>query len=161
MNFKYSKNRCAFVASILVGCTITTFAQNIVVGEPVMLESSPPISDSKTVTSTPNSLQETGSEIISTTPKQLSNLSITAGERLKPTLKKWLADQNVDLVWAATSSSAGRVRDVVLEADFESTSFNVSEALTEILSPFDFEAEIAQNNGVIKRVTVRNARNGL
>ncbi len=88
------------------------------------------------------------------------NLSIRSGERLMPTLKKWLADQNVELVWTANAATAGRVRDVVFEDDFESSSADLSVALTESLSPFGFEAEISSGSA-IRRVTVRNLRSNL
>lgn len=89
-----------------------------------------------------------------------SNLVIKQTDRLMPTLKKWLADQNVELVWAANAQTAGRVRDVVFEDDFESSSSDIGVALTEVLSPFGFEAEIS-TNASMRRVTVRNLRGNL
>jgi hypothetical protein len=93
-------------------------------------------------------------------PIQFPGLSVRSGERLMPMLKKWLADQNVELVWAANAQTAGRVRDVVFEDDFESSSADISVALTEVLSPFGFEAEIS-TNASMRRVTVRNLRGNL
>jgi hypothetical protein len=87
-------------------------------------------------------------------------LVIRAGERLMPTLKKWLADQNIELIWAANSSTAGRVRDVVFEDDFESSASDVNVALTEVLSSFALEAEIS-TSASMRRVTVRNLRTNL
>lgn len=92
--------------------------------------------------------------------KSMPSLAIRSGERLMPMLKKWLADQNVELVWAANAQTAGRVRDVVFEDDFESSSADISVALTEVLSPFGFEAEIS-TNASMRRVTVRNLRGNL
>ena len=89
-----------------------------------------------------------------------SNLVIKQTDRLMPALKKWLADQNVELVWAANAQTAGRVRDVVFEDDFESSSSDIGVALTEVLSPFGFEAEIS-TNASMRRVTVRNLRGNL
>ena len=88
-------------------------------------------------------------------------LVIRQGERLMPTLKTWLASQSIDLVWAASATTSGRVRDVVLEDDFQASAADVRTALNEVLEPFGFEAEIAKNSGAVKRVTVRNSRNGL
>jgi hypothetical protein len=78
-----------------------------------------------------------------------------------PTLKTWLASQSIELVWAASATTSGRVRDVVLEDDFQASAADVQTALNEVLEPFGFEAEIAKNSGAVKRVTVRNSRNGL
>ncbi len=88
-------------------------------------------------------------------------LVIRQGERLMPTLKTWLASQSIELVWAASATTSGRVRDVVLEDDFQASAADVQTALNEVLEPFGFEAEIAKNSGAVKRVTVRNSRNGL
>ena len=88
-------------------------------------------------------------------------LVIRQGDRLMPTLKTWLASQSIDLVWAASATTSGRVRDVVLEDDFQASAADVQTALNEVLEPFGFEAEIAKNSGAVKRVTVRNSRNGL
>ncbi|BDU56969.1 hypothetical protein [Limnohabitans sp. TEGF004] len=88
-------------------------------------------------------------------------LVIRQGDRLMPTLKAWLASQSIDLVWAASATTSGRVRDVVLEDDFQASAADVQTALNEVLEPFGFEAEIAKNSGAVKRVTVRNSRNGL
>lgn len=88
-------------------------------------------------------------------------LYIRQGDRLMPVLKSWLASQSIELVWAASASTSGRVRDVVLEDDFQASSTDVREALIEILEPFGFEAEFAKNKGAVMRVTVRNSRNGL
>ncbi len=88
-------------------------------------------------------------------------LVIRQGDRLMPTLKTWLASQSIDLVWAASATTSGRVRDVVLEDDFQASQSDVQTALNEVLEPFGFEAEIAKNSGAVKRVTVRNSRNGL
>jgi hypothetical protein len=88
-------------------------------------------------------------------------LVIRQGDRLMPTLKTWLASQSIELVWAASATTSGRVRDVVLEDDFQASAADVQTALNEVLEPFGFEAEIAKNSGAVKRVTVRNSRNGL
>lgn len=88
-------------------------------------------------------------------------LVIRQGDRLMPTLKTWLASQSIELVWAASATTSGRVRDVVLEDDFQASAVDVQTALNEVLEPFGFEAEIAKNSGAVKRVTVRNSRNGL
>lgn len=88
-------------------------------------------------------------------------LWIREGERLRPALKTWLNAQSIELVWAASATTSGRVRDVILEDEFRASSLDVREALTEILSPFGFEAELAKNSGSLQRVTVRNSRNGL
>lgn len=88
-------------------------------------------------------------------------LVIRQGDRLMPTLKNWLASQSIELVWAASATTSGRVRDVVLEDDFQASAADVQTALNEVLEPFGFEAEIAKNSGAVKRVTVRNSRNGL
>lgn len=91
----------------------------------------------------------------------ISPLVIRQGDRLMPTLKNWLASQSIELVWAASATTSGRVRDVVLEDDFQASAADVQTALNEVLEPFGFEAEIAKNSGAVKRVTVRNSRNGL
>ncbi len=88
-------------------------------------------------------------------------LVIRQGDRVMPTLKTWLASQSIELVWAASATTSGRVRDVVLEDDFQASAADVQTALNEVLEPFGFEAEIAKNSGAVKRVTVRNSRNGL
>lgn len=88
-------------------------------------------------------------------------LVIRQGDRLMPTLKTWLTSQSIELVWAASATSSGRIRDVVLEDDFQASAADIQTALNEILEPFGFEAEIAKNSGAVKRVTVRNSRNGL
>jgi len=87
-------------------------------------------------------------------------LSIRQGERLMPSLKLWLANQSIELVWAAPASTPGRVRDVVMDDDFQASSQDLRAVLSEVLEPFGFEAEIATNTGALQRITVRNARNG-
>ena len=87
-------------------------------------------------------------------------LFIRQGERLMPSLKLWLANQSIELVWAAPASTQGRVRDVVMDDDFQASSQDLRAVLSEILEPFGFEAEIATNTGALQRITVRNARNG-
>ncbi len=89
-----------------------------------------------------------------------SALFIRQGERLMPSLKLWLANQSIELVWAAPASTPGRVRDVVMDDDFQASSQDLRAVLSEVLEPFGFEAEIATNTGALQRITVRNARNG-
>lgn len=103
-------------------------------------------------------------EVVQASAPQVSKpqpLWIRQGERLRTALKTWLNAQSVELVWAASATTSGRVRDVILEDEFQASSLDISEVLTEILSPFGFEAELAKNSGSLQRVTVRNSRNGL
>ena len=93
-------------------------------------------------------------------PATVQPLFIRQGERLMPTLKLWLANQSMELVWAAPASTSGRVRDVVMDDDFQASSQDLRAVLSEVLEPFGFEAEIATNSGALQRITVRNARNG-
>ncbi len=127
---------------------------------------------------TPGAVIEIPSEVVRTQPAGTSGVISTAtpviavapptpplvirqGDRLMPTLKTWLASQSIELVWAASATTSGRVRDVVLDDDFQASAVDVQTALNEVLEPFGFEAEIAKNSGAVKRVTVRNSRNGL
>jgi hypothetical protein len=161
MNFTFSKHGCLLIA-MSMSCATSCLAQDIELGEPISIEQ-PKTFSSEVSAPVPTLAQsvlpiETGST--PTPPKSIGSLAIQSGERLMPTLKKWLADQNVELVWAANASTAGRVRDVVFDDDFESSSADIAVALTEVLSPFGFEAEISANSS-LRRVTVRNLRNNL
>lgn len=161
MKLNTLKHGCWFIV-LGMTCAAASQAQDIELGEPVSIEQ--PKAFSSVVNTAPETLispaHSTEPPIYSVAPKSTPSLAIRSGERLMPMLKKWLADQNVELVWAANASTAGRVRDVVFEDDFESSSADITVALTEVLSPFGFEAEISANSS-LRRVTVRNLRNNL
>lgn len=137
-------------------------AQDIELGEPVFIEQ--PKALSSVVNTAPatqiSPATSTEPPIYSVAPKSTPSLAIRSGERLMSMLKKWLADQNIELVWAANAQTAGRIRDVVFEDDFESSAADINVALTEVLSPFGFEAEIS-TSASMRRVTVRNLRGNL
>jgi hypothetical protein len=159
MNFIFSKQGFLLVA-IGVTCAAACQAQVIELGEPIAIEQPKTLSSeansSSTVASRSLSYVESTDSIVA--PKSAGSLVIRNSERLMPALKKWLADQNIELVWAANATTPGRIRDVVFEDDFESSSADITIALTEALSPFGFEAEIS-NGASVRRVTVRNLRN--
>lgn len=154
------------MASIAFASLSIAQTNEISLGEPIALKFQDEQSMSLATQPTlPTAGQVTVSPVVSAVKASVNstaivNLSIRSGERLMPTLKKWLADQNVELVWTANAATAGRVRDVVFEDDFESSSADLSVALTESLSPFGFEAEISSGSA-IRRVTVRNLRSNL
>jgi hypothetical protein len=138
----------------------------VVVADPVNLSTTPVVLNE--VRSALDSTQKTAVLGVATPPPAdvvtvsfPPPLVIRQGDRLMPTLKTWLASQSIELVWAASATTSGRVRDVVLEDDFQASAADVQTALNEVLEPFGFEAEIAKNSGAVKRVTVRNSRNGL
>ena len=157
MKLNNLKHGCWF---IVLGMTCASQAQDIELGEPVSIEQ--PKALSSVVNTAPATLispaPSTEPPIYSVAPKSMPSLAIRSGERLMPALKKWLADQNIELVWAANATTPGRIRDVIFEDDFESSSADITIALTEALSPFGFEAEIS-NGASVRRVTVRNLRN--
>lgn len=161
MKLNTLKHGCWFIV-LGMTCAAASQAQDIELGEPVSIEQ--PKALSSVVNATPATLispaPSSEPPISSVAAKSIPSLAIRSGERLMPTLKKWLIDQNVELVWAANAQTAGRVRDVVFEDDFESSAADISVALTEVLSPFGFEAEIS-TNASMRRVTVRNLRGNL
>lgn len=161
MNCIFSKQRCLLIA-MSMACAASCQAQDIELGEPISIEQAQSLSsETKTSALKPTrSVPPIETAAAPVTPKPFGNLTIRNGERLMPMLKKWLADQNVELVWAANAQIAGRVRDVVFEDHFESSVADINVALTELLSPFGFEAEIS-TNASMRRVTVRNLRGNL
>lgn len=161
MKLNFSKQGCTIIA-LCITCAASSQAQDIELGEPLSIEQTKALPSQARVAPVETAVGVTSLEtpIASVTTKLTPSLAIRSGERLMPTLKKWLADQNVELVWAANAQTAGRVRDVVFEDDFESSSADISVALTEVLSPFGFEAEIS-THASMRRVTVRNLRGNL
>ncbi len=166
MTHKHTARMMA-MASIAFASLSMAQANDISLGEPISAlkfqdeQSIPAV----TQPTQPTAGQVTGLPVVSSVKASVNsaaivNLSIRSGERLMPILKQWLSDQNVELVWAANAQTAGRVRDVVFEDDFESSSSDIGVALTEVLSPFGFEAEIS-TNASMRRVTVRNLRGNL
>lgn len=161
MKLNFSKQG-GWLIALGMACTTSSQAQDIELGTPISIEQSKTLPSeanaSSAVPMLPTPLDE--KVIAPLAPKSMPSLTVRSGERLMPMLKQWLADQNVELVWAANAQTAGRVRDVVFEDDFESSSSDIGVALTEVLSPFGFEAEIS-TNASMRRVTVRNLRGNL
>jgi hypothetical protein len=161
MKLNFSKQGYMAIA-LTIAFAASSQAQDIELGEPILIEQ-PKALPSVAIAApaaTAGAVTSLETPIASVASKSIPSLTIRTGERLMPMLKKWLADQNVELVWAANAQTAGRVRDVVFEDDFESSSADISVALTEVLSPFGFEAEIS-TNASMRRVTVRNLRGNL
>jgi hypothetical protein len=161
MKLNTLKHGCWFIV-LGMTCAASSQAQDIELGEPISIEQ-PKALPSVAIAApaaTAGAVTSLETPIASVASKSIPSLTIRTGERLMPMLKKWLADQNVELVWAANAQTAGRVRDVVFEDDFESSSADISVALTDVLSPFGFEAEIS-TNASMRRVTVRNLRGNL
>ena len=161
MKLNTLKHGCWFIV-LGMTCAAASQAQDIELGEPVSIDQPKALQSEANAASAALTRLAPSIEtpIASVSSKSMPSLAIRSGERLMPTLKKWLADQNVELVWAANAQTAGRVRDVVFEDDFESSVADISVALTEVLSPFGFEAEIS-TNASMRRVTVRNLRGNL
>lgn len=161
MKLNFSKQGCWLIA-LGMACATSSQAQDIELGTPISIEQSKTLpSEANASSAVPMLPTPLGEKVTAPlAPKSKPSLTIRSGERLMPMLKQWLADQNVELVWAANAQTAGRVRDVVFEDDFESSSSDIGVALTEVLSPFGFEAEIS-TNASMRRVTVRNLRGNL
>lgn len=164
MTHTHTARSMVAVTSIVFASLSLAQANDISLGEPIALK----LKDAQSIPPATQPMQSAAGQATvaaiessaKTSARAIENLSIRSGDRLMPTLKKWLADQNVELVWAANAATAGRVRDVVFEDDFESSSADLNVALTESLSPFGFEAEIS-GGASVRRVTVRNLRSNL
>ena len=88
-------------------------------------------------------------------PSSGGPLVIAQGQRLMPALRSWLSARGVDLSWEATGNTQGKIRDVMLDSPVRIASQDIPTVLTEVLSPFGFEAQIQQ--GSPARVIVKNA----
>ncbi len=123
--------------------------------QPAVLASEPVVTATASVAAESQSAQPAVASIEPTPP---ARLRLRAGDRLRSNVEQWLQQQSVELSWEAAASTPGRIRDVELSEDFESTSADVKSTLTQILPPLGFDAEIVTSPRG-RRVVVRNAGN--
>jgi hypothetical protein len=86
----------------------------------------------------------------------LPEFSINAGERLKPALARWLSTMNYTLAWEATSSTAGRMRDIVYAEAMTKKCDTIQELLLELLDGYSLKVFISDQE---RKVVVRNEDN--
>jgi len=87
-------------------------------------------------------------------PKNVTPLTLMAGERLSASLREWLQSQQMELSWEASGSMPSRMRDVVIERAWAAPSTDLVQTLTKVLSPFGLSAQIDAST---QTVIVRNA----
>lgn len=86
----------------------------------------------------------------------LPEFSINAGERLKPTLTRWLSSIGYTLAWDAVSNTPGRIRDIVYPQAMTRQYNTIQELLLELLDGYSLKVFVSEQE---RKVVVRNEDN--
>lgn len=86
----------------------------------------------------------------------LPEFTINAGERIKPALTRWLSTIDYTLAWEATSSTPGRMRDIVYSEAMTKKCNTIQELLLELLDGYSLKVFVSEQE---RKVVVRNEDN--